>query len=77
MVSNSIDYSFYIIGGSIVLTSGGVIGLMGILGTNLIYKRLTKDMNDNDIKNNYNIYLSNFNKNNLIKSNSYLSNFKY
>ncbi len=35
-----------------------------------------KIIDNNDIKNNYNNYLSNFNKINSIKSNSYLSNFK-
>jgi len=58
------------------LLSGGIFGMIIIGGSYLIYNKSTENMDENDIINNYKVYLSNFNKNDSIKSHSYLSNFR-
>ena len=72
----SISQSFLL---SAALRSGGgpvLIGVAAIGGTYMLHKKLTKDLDENDIKENYNTYLSNFNKKTSLKSNSYMDNFK-
>ena len=64
---------------SAALRSGGapvLIGVAAIGCTYMLHKKLTKDLDENDIKENYNTYLSNFNKKSSVKSNSYMDNFK-
>ena len=62
---NLYGFSFYT--WTIAFKANGLFIISGIAISHFIYYELTKNMTNKDIINNYNIYLSNFNKNNFKK----------